>query len=319
MYKREYFNLLPLRPIKVKGFSTKFKNYFFLFFIFYFTSPAIGQEFTITKGIRLPYNLSSEVSLFEDTTAKLSFEQIKHKPFQKNSAKRVLLPFSNHITWLKVKLNNHSGVNSNLLFLFDNPLIRKITLYADNQSNSLVFEPFKIHELSKSKNPNFKTHLRQGEIKEFYFKLESQRGIYFLLQLYDINSFEQLKDSNKIGFGFMSGLTWMVIFIVFAVGFLIIKDNKSKAYAIYTFFRAIGFWSTMNVFGTSISTNPFVSEKLAFIFGSIYPIISAFLALSILPTDKLPRWVKNAMYGFITANLLLLAYLLLNYGPLPLK
>jgi signal transduction histidine kinase/DNA-binding response OmpR family regulator len=295
------------------------KYYIFLFYLFFISNTFFGQDFVISKNQKLPQNLSSEVSIFEDSSTKLSFEQVKNKPFKKNTANRVLLPFANQATWLKISLKNTTSADSIWHLFIENPLIRKTTLYTENQADSIVFEAFKVRETSKLKRPSFEIKLRQGETKNFYLKLESQRGIYFIIQLFDSESFERFTDSSKMGFGFMSGLTWLVIFIVFTVGFLIIKDSKSRSYAIYSLFRSIGFWSSYNILGSIVSADSLVSEKIAFVFGSISPVISAFLALYILPLDKLPKWIKKALQGTIIINLFLILFLLVDYGSTPLK
>jgi signal transduction histidine kinase/DNA-binding response OmpR family regulator len=300
-------------------FATNTKISFFLLFSFFIANACFGQALVISENTKLPHNLSSEVRLFEDATAKLSFEEVKKQSFINNKANRILLPFSNQATWLKIDLKNDASADTVFYFFIDNNLIRKTTLYTENQAGSIIFEPFKVKEASKFKYPNFQIKLKQGESDSFYFKILSQRGIYFNLKLYDSISFEKLKDGNKTTFGFLSGLTLMVLFIVFAVGFLIIKDHNSRAYAIYTFFRATGFWASFNVLGSLISADSMVSEKIAFFFMSFNPMLSAFLALYILPFDKLAKWVKNANYGFIIFNLLLVIYLWGWYGTIPLK
>jgi hypothetical protein len=205
------------------------KYYILLFFSWFITTTCFGQKFFISKSIKLPYNLTSEVSLFEDFSAKLSFEEVKNKPFTKNNANRFLLPFSNQVTWLKVTLKNNTSADSTWYFFIDNPIVRKTTLYTENQVDSMTFEAFKVREVGKVKSPYFKINLKHGESKNFYFKFESQRGLYIVIQLHDAKSFEKLNDSSKIGFGFMSGLTWMVMFVVFTIGFLVVKDSKSRA------------------------------------------------------------------------------------------
>ncbi len=295
------------------------KYYLILIFNIFITNICFGQDFVISQNLKLPHNLSSSVSIFEDATTKLSLEEVKKQSFTKNKANRILLPFANQATWLKIDLKNNASSDSTFYLFIDNNLIRRTTFYTENQTDSLTFEPFRLREATKLKYPNFQIKLKQGEAQSFYFKLVSQRGIYFNLKLYDSISFEKFKDGNKTAFGFLGGLTLMVFFIVFAIGFLIIKDSKSRVYAIYTLFRAIGFWASFNVLGSVISANSMASEKIAFVFMSINPMLSAFLALYILPLNKLPKWVKKATDGFIIVNLLLLIYSLGAYGSLPLK
>ncbi len=294
-------------------------NYLFFLFSFFIANTCFGQEFVISQSTKLPQNLSSEVSIFEDATAKLSFEQIKKQPFTKNNTNWVLLPFSKQATWLKIDLKNESYQDTTFYLFLDNQLVRRTTLYINNQADSLVFEPFKDKGFSNLKYPHFPIKLKPNESKSYYLKFESKRGAYFKLQLYGSRDIEDLNGSYKIRLGLIVGLTWMILFIVCIIGFLVIKDSKSRAYAIYTLARAFSFWASLNILGDFIGTDPTVSEKVTFGLMNIYPIMGSFLALNILPFGNLPRWVKHTIYGFIVINLLLLLLLFIAYGPVFLK
>jgi signal transduction histidine kinase len=293
--------------------------FLFPLFAFFIANTCIAQEIVISKNTQLPYNLSSEVSIFEDATAQLSFEQIRKQPFKKSEKNWVLLPFSNQATWLKIDLKNESYQDTTFYLFLDNQLVKRTTLYINNQADSLVFEPFKDKGFSNLKYPHFPIKLKPNERQSYYLKFESKRGAYFKLQLYNAKSFEGLNDSYKLRLGLIIGLTWMILFIVCIIGFLVIKDNKSRAYAIYTLARAFSFWASLNILGDFIGTDPTVSEKITFAFMNISPIMCAFLALNILPFGSLPRWVKYIIYGFIVINLLLLVLLLVAYDPVFLK
>ena len=115
------------------------------------------------------------------------------------------------------------------------------------------------------------------------------------------------------------GLTWMVLFIVCIIGFLVIKDSISRAYAVYTLARAFSFWASLNIIGDFIGADAMLSEKITFVLMNISPIMCSFLALNILPFGSLPRWVKHTIYGFIVINLLLLVLLFVAYDPVFLK
>ena len=295
------------------------KYYLFFLFSFFIANTCFGQEFVISQSTKLPQNLSSEVSIFEDATAKLSFEQIKKQPFTKNNTNWVLLPFSKQATWLKIDLKNERYQDTTFYLFLDNQLVRRTTLYINNQADSLVFEPFKDKGFSNLKYPHFPIKLKPNESKSYYLKFESKRGAYFKLQLYGSRDIEDLNGSYKIRLGLIVGLTWMIIFIVCIIGFLVIKDSKSRAYAIYTLARAFSFWASLNILGDFIGTDPTVSEKVTFGLMNIYPIMGSFLALNILPFGSLPRWVKHTIYGIIVINLLLLLLLFIAYDPIFLK
>ncbi len=301
------------------AFQTCTKYYIYFILSFSVTNFTFGQEFVISKNIKLPYNLSSKVSIFEDATANLPFSKVKKQPFIKNTTNWVLLPFSNQATWLKIDLKNQTSIDTVFYFLLENQLIRRSVLYANNQVDSLVFEPFKDTGFTTLKYPNFRIKLKPNESKSYYLKFESTRGAYFKLQLYGSKDIEILNDSNKFRLGLIVGLTWMVIFIVCIIGFLVIKDNKSRAYAIYTIIRGIGFWATLNVSSGLIEADSTITEKITFALMNIYPSLSAFLALNILPFGNLPKWLKQTTYGFMIINVSLLILSLVAYGPLFLK
>lgn len=300
-------------------FKVSPKYYIFFLFSFFITHTCFGQDYVISESTKLPYDLSSKVSLFEDATAKLSFQEVKKQTFIKHEKKSVLLPFSNQATWLKIDLKNESYQDTTFYLFLDNQLVRRTTLYINNQVDSLVFEPFKDKRFSNLKYPHFPIKLKPNEIKSYYLKFESKRGAYFKLQLYGSRGIEDLNGSYKIRLGVIVGLTWMILFIVCIIGFLVIKDSKSRAYAIYTLARAFSFWASLNIIGNFIGTDPTVSENITFGLMNIYPIMGSFLALNILPFGSLPRWVKHTIYGFIVINLLLLLLLFIAYGPVFLK
>ena len=290
-----------------------------LFFSFLIANACFGQDIVISKNTKLPYDLSSEVSLFEDASAKLSLEQIRKHPFKKSEKNWILLPFSNQATWLKIDLKNESYQDTTFYLFLDNQLVKRTTLYINNQADSLVFEPFKDKGFSNIKYPHFSIKLKPNESKSYYLKFESKRGAYFKLQLYNAKIFKGLNDSYKLRLGLIIGLTWMILFIVCIIGFLVIKDSKSRAYAVYTLARAFSFWASLNIIGDFIGTAPMVSEKITFALMNISPIMCSFLALNILPFGSLPRWVKHTTYGFIVINLLLLFLSFVAYGPVFLK
>lgn len=299
--------------------QTATKYYIYFLFSFFITNTCFGQEFIISKNAKLPFDLSSEVSIFEDATAKLSFQEVQKQAFIKHEKESVLLPFSNQATWLKIDLKNESYQDTTFYLFLDNQLVRRTTLYINNQADSLVYEPFKDKGFSNLKYPHFPIKLKPNESKSYYLKFESKRGAYFKLQLYGSRAIEDLNGSYKIRLGLIVGLTWMVIFIVCIIGFLVIKDSKSRAYAIYTLARAFGFWASLNILGDFIGTDPTVSEKVTFALMNISPIMCSFLALNILSFGSLPKWVKHTIHGFIVINLLLLLLLFIAYGPVFLK
>ncbi|MFN3851080.1 MAG: ATP-binding protein [Spirosomataceae bacterium] len=298
------------------------KNFLKYYIIFLLSkliaTVGFGQEFVISKNTKFPYNLSSDVSVFEDSSANLSIKEVKKQLFKKNVNNWVLLPFSNQATWLKIELKNESTTDSTFYFFLENQLIRRTIFYGDN-ADSLLVEPFKDKRFSKLMYPNYRVNLKPNERQVFYIKFESKRGAYFKLQLLDSKGIEARVDSNKIRFGLMAGLTMMAIFIVFIIGFLVIKDNKSRAYAIYTLIRATSLWVSINVFGGTSNIDSLTLEKITFAFMSIYPSVIAFLALNILPFESLPKWVKQTCYGFIIINLLSLILLFGFYGPFLIK
>ena len=299
--------------------QTATKYYIYFLFSFLITDTCFGQEFIISKNAKLPVDLSSEVSLFEDATAKLSFQEVQKQAFIKHEKKSVLLPFSNQATWLKIDLKNESYQDTTFYLVIENSLIRRTTFYSFNHSDSIVYEAFNDKGFSKLKTPFFQINLKPSESKSYYLKFESKRGIYFRFKLYDSKNTKELNDSDKLILGIVIGLTWMVIFIVCIIGFLVIRDNKSKAYAIYTLLRACSFWAILNVFGGFFGVDATIYEKVTFAFINIYPIITAFLSLNILPFESLPRWTKQTTYGLIIVNLLLLLLLFIAYGPVVLK
>lgn len=296
-----------------------FLKYYIIFLLSELTANVgFGQDFVISKNTKFPYNLSSDVSVFEDSSANLSIKEVKKQPFKKNVKNWVLLPFSNQATWLKIELKNESTTDSTFYFFLENQLIRR-TIFYGNNADSLLVEPFKDKRFSKLMYPNYRLNLKPNERQVFYIKFESKRGAYFKLQLLDSKGIEARVDSNKIRFGLMAGLTMMGIFIVFIIGFLVIKDNKSRAYAIYTLLRATSLWVSINVFGGTSNIDSLTLEKITFAFMSIYPSVIAFLALNILPFESLPKWVKQTCYGFIIINLLSLILLFGFYGPFLIK
>lgn len=179
--------------------SLRTVSIFYLFFIvsFFMSNSCFGQEIVISKNTKLPYDLSSEVSLFEDAIAQLSFEEVRKQAFKKNEANRILLPFSNQATWLKIDLKNESYQDTTFYLFLDNQLVRRTTLYINNQADSLVFEPFKDKGFSNLKYPHFPIKLKPNESKSYYLKFESKRGAYFKLQLYRSRDIEDLNGSYK--------------------------------------------------------------------------------------------------------------------------
>lgn len=187
-------NLSPLMFILRGGVQ----SCFLLFFSFLIANACFGQDIVISKNTKIPYNLTPEVSLFEDASAKLSFEEVRKQSFKKSEKNWVLLPFSNQATWLKIDLKNESYQDTTFYLFLENQLVRRTTLYIKNQADSLVFEPFKDKGFSNLKYPHFPIKLKPNERQSYYLKFESKRGAYFKLQLYNAKIFKGLNDSHKV-------------------------------------------------------------------------------------------------------------------------
>lgn len=276
--------------------------------VFFLVLPlvALGQVFSIQENQEYPASLMESVEIFEDSTQQLSLAEVENKIFIKSeSPNRVLLPYDSSFYWLKIKIKN-STADSNWVIHLGNPLIRKTTFYTKgDDEKELIHLGFARQAADGLTDPNFPFVLNPNKEKTYYVKIESERGIYFSLQIFSADTFKDFTYQRKFRGGFLVALNFLSVLMFFALGFFIVRDFLSKAYAVYIVSRSLFFWALYNILGPAISGNPEVAEKIALMVGNSNPIIAAAVSLVLLPIKKISKWSKWSMYGIIGVGLIL--------------
>jgi signal transduction histidine kinase/DNA-binding response OmpR family regulator len=242
---------------------------------------------TESLNLRADYiNICPTSLIFEDTSGKLSFEEIQGKTFLPYQKEQFIFPFTNHVFWVRFNLKNQSDKNDWVL-VWDNAMVENLTFFIPNQDGTF----YQVQEgclVYKSKNRfaentvsvPFKTFDKNAHI--FYVKIQSQRGHQANFEVYSDSKFIEYKLSSFKKEGFMNGLFALRIVYLILLAFFVVKDKTFRQYSILTIFRSIGYWGLLGILGASFTTN----TKLA-------------LHINQQAYYLMPLWFSIVLYSFL--------------------
>ncbi len=280
-----------------------------------------AQENVYTKqAVRGGY-FGNNVFIFQDTTARLSFQQVKQRRhlFKKSSHEVPNLGVTPSNNWLRFSLVNNSDLDHVILNI-PNPIIDEADLYIIRQEHtdsirSNNFQPFKTrpyeHQFYLYDIP-----LKKGERVECYLKLKSNQQILAPLTL---TSEKEVVKEISIS-DTRTGLYLGIMMVMLLYNLFIYFTTRDRDYLVYCHYI---FWVTLTqatLLGYSYRflwpENVWLAENMVIICGAMSGIATILFAVSFLRTRKYSPRLSIALYLTIAVYVISLISLLSGYKPL---
>ncbi|TAF95987.1 MAG: response regulator [Cytophagia bacterium] len=291
----------------------------FPFFAFFISNTCFGQDFVISKNTQLPYNLTSEVSLFKDSTAKLSLFQVSRIDFQKSSKDYFLFPYSDDVFWVKVSLTNNDSKIKDWILVWTNPLIEQLDFYiSDSTGKSFLHKQQKIITSERDKtfigqDPKFLFELSSQQTKSIYIKLTSKRGHYSKLMLHSKDSYQKTRLDDYAGQGFLNGFIFFRLLLVLVLSFFVVKDRAFRLYSLYAVIRTFTYWGFINIAGPLFTNNPDLAKKIDFLFYNSATLGAGLFILVTFAVGKFHKSYSYFVFAITAFNVFINAIIFFDY------
>jgi len=278
----------------------------FLFIVLMsFSSLAIASQSDLVIARQGDFFKDFTLDMYEDSSAALSFKQIKEiKEFIPHS-NRISTGYSKSFFWFKFKIKNATNSDENYFINFTE-IMEELDFYIVSSNGEFIkyergiryFTDDRVNEL---KQPKFQINLSSGESKTVYFRIFGLYPIITALYVFDkesLNSYE-LKYDTLYAFYFGS------IFALLLSNLFFYFFSREKSYFYYVLYVSFFlFWQLQfNAFPPFNSHN---SSSSFYLNGTFIPICIAFLmffSASLLETKilfpKVNRVIQYTAYFYV--------------------
>ena len=247
------------------------------------------------------------VDMYEDSSATLSFKQIKEiKEFTPHS-NRISTGYSKSFFWFKFRIKNATSSNISYFIKFTESDIHELDLYIESSNGEfLKYEQgiayFTENSVNELKKPKFQIDLSSGESKTVYFRLYGVYSIYTALYVLD----EQSLNSYVLKHDTLYALYFGAIFALLLSNLFFYLYSREKSYLYYVLYVSL-FLAWQLQINAFPPFNKYSSSSLFYNFtGILIPVCFVFLIFfsrAILETKvlipKIDRVIKYFAYFFI--------------------
>ncbi|MBA4853888.1 ATP-binding protein [Emticicia sp. BO119] len=260
----------------------------------------------IDSQTKTPLHPTSSLETFRDTSAKLSFEEIRKQNFRPLGDDYFIFPYTNDVNWVRLKIENKNVRNKHWTLQWLNPLVEKLDFYiSDSTKQHFTHTEYRLITKKEKKllevEPAFAFELAPHTSKIIYVKITSQRGHYGTISIHSPESLTKKTLDAYIEQSFTNGLLFFRFFLVVILAIFIIKLPIFRIYSLHTVFKTFTYWGLMNIPGPLFTANPDIAKKIDFLSYNSVTITNALLVLAAFATHKLPKWHKMLTYFFIFA------------------
>jgi signal transduction histidine kinase len=283
---------------------------FLIFFFHTFSIKIVAQQQIILAQNQAKYDLENTViDIFEDPTAKLTFEEVQHQKFTRGTLKNINSGYTNSKMWYRVNVKNES--DKKWVFIIFGTLIDEIELF-EIKSNGNVekrlsgdHRPFSTREID---SPVFGFHIDipKNQTQTMYLGIRSQDPIEFTLHIEDILYYDRVARREMYKWFFYFGMLFMM-FVYNLLLYFSIRDTAYLYYVLYIasfglFQFAIFGYGTQFIYGENI----WITNRASSFFGGLSTIFIALFSYKFLNIQffypKL-KWVYVylVLCGFIIA------------------
>lgn len=277
------------------------------------------QEITLSSTQKLPYNITSSIEIFKDSSAKLTLEQISTQKFKKENKGYFIFPYSDDVFWVRFTLKNTDFQNNDWLLEWSNPLVEQLDFYiSDSTGKGFLHKQQKIITSERDKkfiqqDPKFAFEMHPQQTKNIYIKLTSKRGHYGSLRLHSTQSYYKSQLDDFSGEGFLNGLIFFRLFLVLTLSFFIIKDLPFRLYSLYAVIRTFNYWGYLNIAGPLFTDNPDLAKKIDFLCYNSATIGAGLFILVAFSMNKLPKWSSIVIFSILVFNVFINTIIFFDY------
>ncbi|HEY1053701.1 MAG TPA: 7TM-DISM domain-containing protein, partial [Emticicia sp.] len=272
----------------------------------------------INSQTKIPIQATTHLEIFEDPSAKISFEEIQKQNFKPLDRDYLLFPYSDNVHWVRLKLENTDATHKKWTLQWLNPLVENLDFYiSDSTHKNFTHTEYQLITKKEKKllefEPAFPFELAPHTSKIIYIKVASQRGTYSTVSIHSSESLTKKTLNSYTEQSFTNGLLFFRFLLVVILAIFIIKLPIFRIYSLHTVFKTFVYWGLMNIPGPLFTTNPDIAKKIDFLSYNSITITSGLLVLIAFATDRLPKWHKLLTYFFVFATILVDILALVNY------
>lgn len=286
---------------------------FLLITIICLSSLFSKADIVLTKPNDTFTNFSTYI--YEDSSSKLSFEEVRKIETFKQYTNRISKGYSQSAFWLKFSIKNSTNESLEYYLAFSENFQNTIDCYILSDNNSITHLKkgvgyFIKGEQNKAVKPSFKINFKKDEIKTLYIRMTSKFPFFTSFNLFDKNSYQQYNYKFDIIYALFLGSIFSLILYNLVIYFF----TKDITYLYYVLYSSL-FLSWQLMLTGFFPLNTFSSTSSFYHFGMLIPLFLAFLMLfsrSILDTKvlfpKIDLTLKLVAYFYF-----LLAFISISY------
>lgn len=236
----------------------------FLFAFIFFQNGAIAQIIRINENIYKQQNISSNISVYEDPSGKLSLDQVIAKQeFKLNTEKIANFGLTSSVIWLKIQIVNPQNYKDVFLEI-KNPTFDRVELFMPQQNgrfNNYVsgmvvnIKKRQVHH----QNPIFRLSPTSKDTATYFLSVKSSNPL--TLPVY-LGSFKSTLSSITLGDSIFSLYIGLII-TMFLYNIFIYFTVRDKSYLFYVIYiLSVGFtqmsllgYSQIFLWGDNLSLN----------------------------------------------------------------
>jgi signal transduction histidine kinase len=225
---------------------------FFIIFFYVFSIKIVAQKQIILSQNQQKYDLGfGNIAFFEDSSAKLTLDEIHKKQFSIHKQKTFNAGYSDSKYWFRVNLKNQSS--KKWIFAIVGTLIDDIEFFDINSDGTIrkrVSGDNQVFSSREIESPLFTFYLNipQNESQIIFFSVKSNDTKQFSLNIEDDLYFNNALSKDMIKWFFYFGM----LFMMFVYNLLLFFSIRDTTYLYYVFYIAsFGFLQfTMFGYGT---------------------------------------------------------------------
>jgi two-component system, sensor histidine kinase LadS len=282
----------------------------FLIFFFYIISiKIVAQQQIILAQNQVKYDLENTlIDIFEDPTAKLTFEEVQRKKFTVGTLRNINSGYTNSKMWYRVNVKNESY--KKWVFIIFGTLIDEIELFEIKADGSIKkrisgdYRPFSTREID---SPVFGFHIDipQNQTQTMYLGIKSQDPIEFTLHIEDILYYDRVARREMYKWFFYFGMLFMM-FVYNLLLYFSIRDTAYLYYVLYIasfglFQFAIFGYGTQFIYGENI----WITNRASSFFGGLSTIFIALFSykfLNILSKTQMGICLSGALWFYNSSD-----------------
>ncbi len=276
-----------------------------------------GQKIILTDQ-KFPENISPFITVFEDKSSKIPFEQVQTQTFVNQNKKVLFFPFSQNTYWLKFKIRNEHSSQNEWVLEWNNTFTENVDFYIPNSIGE--YQVFKTGAFTGSPKVKFSEHnpevyfnLNKNQEKTIYLRLKSHRGHVSSLSIHASDVYQANLFTVLLGKGFVYGLVFLRLFYIILIAIFSIKELAFRQYSLLLVIRSFAFFGINRVLGDLLTHDPTQAAIINIVSYHILPIGQILVVKAILPMEKFHRIVKILLYAIIAITVILSFFIIFDY------